>query len=84
MAQIFKKDRITEMSWKEIERGVKFQYFSPAYSMITLEICMQCTRAQGQDIRCIINDYGQIEQFRFPIHSTLPIKIFTQGFDDLD
>ena len=80
LAQSFKKDKITKMSWQKLQQGVKFTYFSPAYDYTGDLHAMH----QGEDVRCIINDYGQIEQFRFPIHSTLAIKIFTHGFDDLD
>ena len=80
MAQSFKKDKITKMSWQKIQQGVKFTYFSPAYDYTGDLHAMH----QGEDIHCIINDYGQIEQFKVPPYfdPALPIKLFTHGFDD--
>ena len=68
------------MSWQKIQQGVRFQYFSPAYDYTGDLHAMH----QGEDIHCIINDYGQIEQFKVPPYfdPALPIKLFTHGFDD--
>ena len=73
-------DKISNMPMNKIHLEVKLKYFSSNYDYTGL---LKNSTPQGEDIPCVINEEGKVEQFTLPPNFPLscPIKLFAHGFN---